>query len=119
MGQNANIPNFADVTQFKVLVGGTFTVPDTVQAPSPTGISSGLSPSNLFDSRRTGVGGYIYAAFNDVAGNAALDFQYHLNPLDVVSLTAISGGSTNVQVNGVTVTTITATAVAGVLAYYS
>lgn len=120
MGQNANIPNFANTTQFKVMVGdAAFTVPDTVQQASPSGISSGLSPATIFDSKRLGVGGYIYIAFSDAAGPAALDFQYKVNPLDAVSLTAISGGNTNVQVNGVTVFTFAATTVAGVQGFYS
>lgn len=120
MGQNANIPNFANVTQFKVMVGdAAFTVPDTVQQASPSGISSGLSPSNLFDTKRLGVGGYIYAVFSDAAGPTSLDFQTHINPLDVVSMTAIAGGNTSLQINGVTVFTFAATTVAGVLGYYS
>lgn len=120
MGQNASIPNFANTTQFKVMVGdAAFTVPDTVQQPSPTGISSGLSPSNLFDTKRLGVGGYIFVAFSDAAGPSALDFQTKINPGDSIALTAISGGSTNVQINGVTVFTMAATTVAGVQGYHS
>ena len=117
MGQNANIPNFANVTQFKVLRNESFTVPDTVQAASPSGISSGLSPATLFDAKRAAVGGYIFAAFSDAAGPASEDFQYHLNPGDVVAIT--NAAPAVVSVNGVTVHSIANTAVAGILGYYS
>jgi len=117
MGQNSAIPNFANVNLAKVNRNETFTVPDTFQQASPSGISSGLSPSNLFDSKRTGVGGYIFAAYSDAAGPATDDFQYHLNPADVVAVS--NAAPAVVSVNGNTVYTITNTSVAGVLLYYS
>lgn len=117
MGQNAAIPNFANVTQAKVLRNESLTVPDTVQVASPSGISSGLSPANLFDSKRAGVGGYIYAAISDAAGPSTDDFQYHLNPADVVAVSNASPAV--VTVNGNTVYSITNTSFAAVLLYYS
>lgn len=117
MGQNNVIPNFAGVTQAKVLRNESFTVPDTIQVPSPSGISSGLSPATLFDTKRQGVGGAIFAAFSDAAGPATEDFQLNIDPGDVI---AVSNAATAVVTrNGVTVFTITNTAVAGVLLYYS
>jgi len=115
------IPNMANATLFKVAVGdSTFTVPDTVAAPSPAGISSGLSPSTLFDSRRAVVGGYLYAAYNDGAGGTgSLDFGWRLNPKDTVVLGAIASNTSAVKVNGVTVFNITGcTTTAGVLGWY-
>lgn len=117
MGQNPNIPNFANVTLAKVLRNESLTIPDTVQQASPSGISSGLSPATLFDSKRLGVGGYIYAAFSDAAGPTSDDFQYKVNPLDVVAVS--NAAPAVVTVNGVTVYSITNTSFAGVLLYYS
>jgi len=124
MGQNANIPNFANVNLFKVQVGdAAFVVPDTIQQASPSGISSGLSPATIFDTKRLGVGGYIFAAFADTAGPSTPDFQYHLNPGDSISVTFGSGNVT-VTITSVTgvvtiATVFPATATGGVLAYYS
>ncbi len=117
MGLNNVIPNFANVTLFKVGRNESFTVPDTIQVASPAGISSGLSPANLFDSKRSVVGGSIYAAFSDAAGPSTEDFQLTIEPGDVI---AVSNATTAVvSRNGVTVFTITNTAVAGVLGFYS
>lgn len=117
MGQNNVIPNFANSNLFKVGRNETFTVPDTFTATSPTGISSGLSPSNLFDGKRAGIGGAIYAAFSDAAGPSTDDFQLNINPLDVIAVSNASPAV--VTVNGATVYTITNTAVAGVLGYWA
>jgi hypothetical protein len=117
MGQNNVIPNFANVNLFKVNRNESFTVPDTVQQASPSGISSGLSPANLFDSKRNSVGGAVYAAFSDAAGPTSEDFQLHLNPGDVVAVS--NAAPAVVSVNGVTVFSIVNTAVAGVLGYHS
>lgn len=107
MGQNANIPNFANLTQFKVMIGdAAFVVPDTVEQVSPAGAlsggisSSGLSPVNLFDSKRLGVGGYLFLAFSDAAGPTALDFQYKINPGDSIVLTTASSVAT-VQITNI------------------
>lgn len=117
MGQNPAIPNFANVTLAKVNRNESLTIPDTVQQASPSGISSGLSPATLFDSKRLGVGGYIYAVYSDAAGPASDDFQLKINPLDVVAVSNASPAV--VTVNGNTVYSITNTSVAGVLLYYS
>lgn len=117
MGQNSAIPNFSNVTLAKVNRNESFTIPDTIQAASPTGISSGLSPATLFDSKRAGVGGYIYAAYSDAAGPASDDFQYKVNPGDVIAVS--NAAPAVVTVNGVTVYSITNTSVAAVLLYYS
>lgn len=117
MGQNAAIPNFANVNLFKVGRGESFTVPDTEAQASPSGISSGLSPANIFDTRRLGVGGYLFAAFSDAAGPATEDFQMKVFPGDVIAVS--NAAPAVVTQNGVTVFSITNTAVAGVLGYHS
>lgn len=117
MGQNAAIPNFAGVTQAKVNRNESLTIPDSVTQASPSGISSGLSPATLFDTKRAGVGGYIYAAYSDAAGPTADDFQLKINPGDVVAVT--NAAPAVVTVNGTAVYSITNTNVAGVLLYYS
>lgn len=124
MGLNNAIPNFANVSLFKVMVGDSaFVVPDTVQQASPSGISSGLSPSNLFDSKRLGVGGYLYIAFSDAAGPTALDFEQKIFPGDSIVLTTNSGVAT-VQITsaaGVVTTpfSFAYTSVGGIQGYYS
>lgn len=122
MGQNSALPNFANVSLFKVMQAETLVVPDTVQVASPSGISSGLSPSTLFDTKRACVGGYIYAAVSDAAGPTSLDYQTKINVGDSIAL-AINGGVatlTITDVNGTARTyTFAATAVAAVLGYYS
>lgn len=118
MGQNNVIPNFANVTLAKVLRNESFTVPDTIQVASPSGISSGLSPATLFDTKRAGIGGAIYGAFSDAAGPATEDFQYNLNAGDVVAVSNAAAPAV-VSVNGLAVFNITNTAVAGVLLYYA
>lgn len=117
MGQNNSAPNFANVNLFKVNRGESFTIPDSVQQASPSGISSGLSPANLFDTKRLGVGGYIYAAYSDAAGPTSDDFQTKINPGDVIAVSNASPAI--VTQNGVVIFSITNTAVAGVLGYSS
>ena len=117
MGRNNVIPNFADVTLVKVNRNESFTVPDTVNSPSPAGISSGLSPSNLFDAKRTGIGGAIYAAYSDAAGPASDDFQLNIDPGDVIAVS--NAAPALVTRNGVLVFSITNTNVAGVLLYHA
>jgi len=124
MGQNNSIPNLANVTQFRVMVGDSaFVIPDSVTGASPSGISSGLSPATLFDTKRPGVGGYIFCAFSDDAGPAALDFQWKLYPGDSVVLTVVSTTVTVqiTNVNGVITKPFTFehTAVGGIQGYYS
>jgi len=117
MAQNNVIPNFADVNLFKVNRGETFTVPDVATAPSPSGISSGLSPSNLFDGKRSGIGGALYAAFSDAAGPASDNFQLNINPGDVIAVS--NAAPAVVTQNGNAVYSITNTSVAGVLGYWA
>ena len=128
--QNPSIPNFANTTQFKVMVGqAAFVVPDSIEAVSPTGnvaggvSSSGLSPANLFNTMRQTVGGYLFLAMSDAAGPAALDFQTKINPGDSIVLTT-SGGIATVQITALDGTVRTPfsfayTAVGGVQGYYS
>lgn len=117
MGQNASIPNFANVNLFKVGRNESFTVPDTETQASPSGISSGLSPATIFDSKRAGVGGYIFAAFSDAAGPTTEDFQLKVFPGDVIAVS--NANPAVVTQNGVTVFSIVNTAVAGILGYHS
>lgn len=122
MGNNASIPNFANVTQFKVMQSESLVVPTTVTAASPAGISSGLSPATLFDAKRDCVGGYIFAVVSDAAGPTALDFQRKINPGDTIALSA-AGATTTLTITGangdVFTWTFASTAVAAVLGYYS
>ena len=41
--------NFDGLTQFKVKNGETFTVPNVITSPSPTGQASGVYPTTTFD----------------------------------------------------------------------
>ena len=109
--------NFDGQTLFKVQRNETFTVPDTKSSPSPTGLSSGVSPVTTFDAKRATVGGALYAAFDDVAGptNAA-DLHFRLQPGDIVAVSNASPAV--VTINGETVASITNTAVAGVLGFW-
>lgn len=110
--------NFDGQTLFKVMQAVTFTVPDSVSAPSPSGsVSSGYAPTTAFDGRRYVAGGMLYAAFSDAAGPTSLDFQIHLNAGDVIVMSA-AGAATTVTINGVVVFTFASTAVAGVLGFY-
>ena len=129
-GQANALPNFQNVTQFKVMIGDSeFTVPDSVEQVSPSGAasggisSSGLSPSNLFDSERAGVGGYIFVAFSDAAGPTALAFTWKINPGDQIVLTTASSVATVqiTSVNGTVTTpfTFAYTSVGGIQGYYS
>ncbi len=122
MGQNNALPNFANVSLFKVMQSESLVVPDTVQVASPSGISSGLSPATLFDTKRDCVGGYIYAVVSDAAGPTSLDYQTHINAGDTIALSA-AGATTVLTItdrNGTARTyTFASTAVACVLGYYS
>lgn len=124
MGNNASIPNFANVTQFKVMIGDSaFVIPDNVQQTSPSGISSGLSPSTIFDSKRDCVGGYIFLAISDAAGPTALDDQVRVRPGDSIVLTVASSVAT-LQItsrNGIITTpfSFAYTSVGGVQGFYS
>lgn len=122
--QNGSIPNFANLTQFKVMIGdAAYVVPDTVQQASPSGISSGLSPATIFDSKRAGVGGYLFVAFSDAAGPSALDFQHKINPGDSIVLTVAASVATvsitDVNGNVRTPFSFPYTAVGGIQGYYS
>lgn len=122
MAQNSALPNFANVSLFKVMQAETLVVPTTVQVASPSGISSGLSPATLFDTKRDSVGGYIYAAVSDAAGPTSLDFQAKIFPGDSIALAVAAGTATLTitSTNGnVRTFTFAATTVAAVLGYYS
>ena len=112
--------NFDGQTLFKVLQSGTFTVPDTVSAPSPIGVSSGISPSTLFDTVRAVAGGMLFAAFSNQSGTGAYDFQYPIKAGDVIAISAISSNAADLTINGVKVYKIadTSITVAGVLGFY-
>jgi hypothetical protein len=122
MGQNASLPNFANVTLFKVMQSESLVVPTTVQVASPSGISSGLSPSTLFDTKRDCVGGYIYAIASDAAGPTSIDYQTKISPGETVALSA-AGATTTLTLTDASGTvrtyTFASTAVAMVLGYYS
>jgi hypothetical protein len=103
----------------KVLQGASYQIPDTVSSPSPTGISSGLSPTTIFDAKRATVGGQIVTSFSDTAGNAVVDVATELRPGDTVAVGA-AGATCTVTITSLsgtvrTVGPIPSTAVAGVI----
>lgn len=119
--QKPNLPinMFENRNVVKVLQAASFTIPESTTGPSPAGISSGLSPTTILDSRRASVGGQIVCSFSDTAGNAVVDVAHPLLPGDVVAVGA-AGAATPVTVtspNGkvTTLPPIPATAVAGVI----
>jgi hypothetical protein len=115
-----NAINFNGHTLFKILQGATYTVGTTVTAASPTNGASGVSPTTVFDARRQAVGGVIYAGFSDIAGPASPDdLHFKLNPGDVVACSAVVSSKITVTVNGESIAIIPATAVGGVLGYWS
>ncbi len=130
--QTNAIPNFANLTQFKVMVGdAAFVVPDSVEQVSPAGAvppaisSSGLSPANLFNTMRQGVGGYLFVAFSDAAGPVAEDFQVKIYPGDSIVLDILTNPGfaivTITNKNGIVTTPFqfAYTAVGGVQGFYS
>jgi hypothetical protein len=117
--QKDNRINFDGQTLAKVLQGTSYTVGDSVNSPSPTGFSSGVSPTTIFDAQRPSVGGGVYAGFSDAPGVLVDDLHVDLQPGDTVTVSAIALGVATVSVNGETVALVPATAFAGVLLYWS
>jgi len=116
--------NFDGQTLFKVGVSESFTVPAVVSSPSPTGRSSGVSPTTTFDALRPSVGGAIFAGFSDAAGTTQPDdIHIKLVPGDVIACSAVSATVANqvdVSLNGVLVAAIGGvTVVAGVLGHWA
>lgn len=105
-------------TMFEVKQGGSFTIPKTVSSPSPT--STYLAQS--LDAVRDAVGGELLVGFTDAASGqpgGALFIGYEVKPGDVVSVSAVSGGAVNIQVNSVTIATLSGvTTVAGVIGFF-
>lgn len=121
MGSRNNLTiNLDGQTLFRVLNGSSFTVPESISVPSPVGISSGISPSTLFDTRRYTVGGMIYGVFTNQAGTNGYDFQYPVKPGDVIAVSAIASNAATVTINGVIVYRIadTSITVAGLLGFF-
>ena len=112
--------NFDGQTLFRVVDNSSFTVPETVNSPSPIGISSGINPTTLFDTKRGVAGGMIYGVWTDQADTDGYDFQYPLRPGDVVAVTNVASNTCNVTVNGKIVYVIadSSITVAGVLGFY-
>lgn len=112
--------NFDGQTLFRIVDNSSFTVPETVSVASPIGISSGISPSTLFDTKRPVAGGMIYGVWTDQADTDGYDFQYPLKAGDVVAVTNVAANTCNVTVNGKVVYVIvdTGITVAGVLGFY-
>lgn len=92
----------------QVLQGGTFTVPDSIIVPAT------LNPLSSASTKRA-VGGHIIAGFHDQPGQPAVDIGYELFPRDVVALSAVAAGKSNLSINGQIVFTFTTTAVCGVI----
>lgn len=112
--------NWSGRTAAKVLQGGSYTVPDSVTVASPTS-SLLASPAGNADTQRAVVGGQIVSGFSDAAGPAHPDTMvFQLQPGDVVACSAVASGKITVTVTQrsgavVTLGTIAATAVGGVL----
>lgn len=118
---NNRMINFDGQTLFRIIQGGTFTIPDTVSAPSPSGLaSSGYAPTTSFDGRRNVAGGLIFCCFTNDTGNAVQEFELHINAADVIAVSAIASNAATVTQNGNLVFTISGSAitVAGVLGFY-
>ena len=112
--------NFNGQTLFKVMVGESYTVGDYATSPSPTGLSSGISPVTTFDAKRDAVGGALFASFSDTAGPTfAGDLHVVIKPADVIAVSAVASGVATVTINGETVASITTTAVGGVLGFWA
>jgi hypothetical protein len=101
-----NAISFDGQTLFKVNEGESYTVPDTIAVQSPSGASSGISPTTTFNSQRGTVGGMIYQAVSDAAGPASDNFQCTVNPGDVIAVAAVASSACAVTINGVLVFTI-------------
>lgn len=117
--------NFDQMTLARVLQGSNFQVPTTQNSPSPIGVSSGVSPTTIFDVKKPVAGGIIYGVFTNQADTDGYDFQYPLNPGDTVTVSAIASNAATVTVTplGGTAKTIyviadTSITVAGVLIAY-
>lgn len=109
--------NFDGQTLFKVQRNESFTVPDVKTSASPTGRSSGVSPTDTFDAKRAVVGGAIFAGFSDAAGPSQPDdLHFKLQPGDIVAVS--NAAPAVVTINGEIVATIANTAVAGVLGFW-
>lgn len=109
--------NFDGQTVFKVQRNESLTIPNTVASPSPTGRSSGISPTTTFDAVRNTVGGMLYAGYSDAAGPTNPDdIHVKLNPGDVIAVS--NANPAVVTVNGARVGSIANTAIAGVLGFY-
>jgi len=119
--QKPNLPinMFENRNVVKVLQGASFQIPDSTTGPSPAGISSGLSPATILDSRRVSVGGQLVTSFSDTAGNAVVDVAAELRPGDTVAVSA-AGATCVCTVTSLSGTVrtfgpIPSTAVAGVI----
>lgn len=122
MGLNPTMVNFDGQNLFKVSVGQSLTVPDTIEVQSPTGRSSGVYPTNTFNSMRPVSGGLIVTPFSDVAGPSQDEFTWRVGKGDVIAVSTIGAtvaGKADVSVNGTLVYRITATAVCGVIGCYA
>ena len=110
----------SDRTLFTVNVSESFTVPQTVAITSPTAQYQPSGVAGTFNTQRPTAGGQLLLAFTDGAGpNNASELEVELNPGDVVALSAIASGATNVSVNGSVIYTITATTAASVVGWYA
>lgn len=119
--QKPNLPinMFENRNVVKVLQATSFTIPEVTTGPSPAGISSGLSPATILDSRRAASGGQIVTSFSDTAGNVVIDVAHPLLPGDVVACAA-AGATMAVTVTSpggkvVTLGPVPCTAVGGVI----
>ena len=93
-------------------------MPTSLTVTSPT--SQYLAKS--LDSTRNVVGGELLVGFSDAASGSpggATFCGVALNPGDVVACSAVASGVITVTVNGVTVFTVAATTVGGVIGFYN
>ena len=84
-----NIINFDGMTTKKIMQSASVVVPDAVSSISPASLSSGISPSTLFNSLRDTVGGVLLWGFNDAADDSTFFFNEPLQRGDTVALSAV------------------------------
>ena len=79
-----------DRTIFTVNVSESFTVPDSVPAPSPTSAYVPSGVAGTFQNNRPGVGGQLLFSQSDAAGpNNTSAFENEVFPGDVITLSAV------------------------------
>lgn len=94
----------ADRNLFTVQAGGSFTVPSSVAASSPTSDYVPAAVAGSFQNRRPSVGGQLLLAVTDdtaSSGNvAATALEIEIYPGDVIALSAVAANKATLTING-------------------